>query len=376
MKKRLLAAAICLCMVIGLFPTIAMAEETTSIVVGSQTISGSKSNPVYAVTNPDDGDITVDSGLTEDDSWNIKWDGETLTLKDAYITASSKIDFSKLIFFIPVYSSIFCKNDFTIEVIGNNTITSNFYYYLAPIASEKNITICGNGTLNCSNNAPSMPFTKRAIYSLGDLTIKGCNLTLSSPDESIDANNVFVSIPEISDPCARPAVKVYSGSNQESASEIAGSPVTSDKINITDNLSKYLRTETLITMDHKLAKYESTPATCTKDGTKAYYYCPVCGKYFEDEAATKEISDIDSWKVIPATGHNIEDGICTNCNAILGDVNNSSILDINDVTLVQLYLANTLTETNVFDELLADVTGDGDITILDATAIQTMLSNV
>lgn len=52
MKKRLLAAAICLCMVIGLFPTIAMAEETTSIVVGSQTISGSKSNPVYAVTNP------------------------------------------------------------------------------------------------------------------------------------------------------------------------------------------------------------------------------------------------------------------------------------------------------------------------------------
>ena len=33
-------------------------------------------------------------------------------------------------------------------------------------------------------------------------------------------------------------------------------------------------------------------------------------------------------------------------------------------------------ETNVFDELLADVTGDGDITILDATAIQAMLSNV
>lgn len=101
MKKRLLAAAICLCMVIGLFPTIAMAEETTSIVVGSQTISGSKSNPVYAVTNPDDGDITVDSGLTEDDSWNIKWDGETLTLKDAYITASSQVDFQQQYSFIP-----------------------------------------------------------------------------------------------------------------------------------------------------------------------------------------------------------------------------------------------------------------------------------
>mgnify|MGYP005764175913 FL=1 len=375
MKKRLLAAAICLCMVIGLFPTIAMAEETTSIVVGSQTISGSKSNPVYAVTNPDDGDITVDSGLTEDDSWNIKWDGETLTLKDAYITASSQVDFTTTIFFYPVQSSIFCKNDFTIEVIGNNTITSDNKYYLAPISSERNITICGSGTLNCYNNT-SGAFQRRAVYSDGDVTIKGANLTLEGADHSIEANNIFVSIPDLSDPCARPAVKVYSGSNQESASEVAGSPVTSGTINITANLSKYLRTETLITMDHKLAKYESTPATCTKDGTKAYYYCPVCGKYFEDEAATKEISDIDSWKVIPATGHNIEDGICTNCNAILGDVNNSSILDINDVTLVQLYLANTLTETNVFDELLADVTGDGDITILDATAIQAMLSNV
>lgn len=375
MKKRLLAAAICLCMVIGLFPTIAMAEETTSIVVGSQTISGSKSNPVYAVTNPDDGDITVDSGLTEDDSWNIKWDGETLTLKDAYITASSQVDFTTTIFFYPVQSSIFCKNDFTIEVIGNNTITSDNKYYLAPISSERNITICGSGTLNCYNNTFGA-FQRRAVYSDGDVTIKGANLTLEGADHSIEANNIFVSIPDLSDPCARPAVKVYSGSNQESASEVAGSPVTSGTINITANLSKYLHTETIVTMDHKLAKYESTPATCTKDGTKAYYYCPVCGKYFEDEAATKEISDIDSWKVIPATGHNIEDGICSNCNAILGDVNNSSILDINDVTLVQLYLANTLTETNVFDELLADVTGDGDITILDATAIQAMLSNV
>ena len=38
-------------------------------------------------------------------------------------------------------------------------------------------------------------------------------------------------------------------------------------------------------------------ATCTEDGSKAYYTC-ACGKFFEDEACTMEITDLDSWKVI------------------------------------------------------------------------------
>ena len=35
--------------------------------------------------------------------------------------------------------------------------------------------------------------------------------------------------------------------------------------------------------------HEEEEATCTKDGSKEYYYCVVCEKYFEDARATKEV---------------------------------------------------------------------------------------
>ena len=54
--------------------------------------------------------------------------------------------------------------------------------------------------------------------------------------------------------------------------------------------------------EHNLIFVPGKPATCTEDGTKAYYTCSVCNKAFEDEEGTTEIKDLDTWKVIPA-GH-------------------------------------------------------------------------
>ena len=54
-------------------------------------------------------------------------------------------------------------------------------------------------------------------------------------------------------------------------------------------------------------------ATCTTDGSKAYYSCD-CGRNFEDATANVEITEnIDTWKNIPAIGHTPEadDGDCT-----------------------------------------------------------------
>ena len=55
---------------------------------------------------------------------------------------------------------------------------------------------------------------------------------------------------------------------------------------------------------HTVAHADEVPATCTENGTKAYYYCAdesceLYGKKFEDEALTVELTDV----VIPATGH-------------------------------------------------------------------------
>jgi len=72
-------------------------------------------------------------------------------------------------------------------------------------------------------------------------------------------------------------------------------------------------------------------ATCTQPGTKAYYQCEACHKYFADDAGSQEITDLS----IPALGHawdagvvSIQDGkivkifTCTICGTTKTDVIN------------------------------------------------------
>ena len=58
-----------------------------------------------------------------------------------------------------------------------------------------------------------------------------------------------------------------------------------------------------VTVEHHTEAVAYVAPTCTEEGSKAYWYCTGCGKYFADEACTQEIQDIDTWKVIPAIGH-------------------------------------------------------------------------
>ena len=59
-----------------------------------------------------------------------------------------------------------------------------------------------------------------------------------------------------------------------------------------------------VTVEHQVEAVAGVAPTCTQDGSKAYWHCTGCGKYFADEACTQEITeDIDTWKVIPVTGH-------------------------------------------------------------------------
>ncbi len=57
-------------------------------------------------------------------------------------------------------------------------------------------------------------------------------------------------------------------------------------------------------------------ATCTEAGSKAYYTCG-CGMAFEDEACTKPIADVESWKVLPPLDHSfgawetVKEATCT-----------------------------------------------------------------
>lgn len=50
---------------------------------------------------------------------------------------------------------------------------------------------------------------------------------------------------------------------------------------------------------HTLTKVNKVAPDCTNDGKEAYWSCSVCGKYFEDPEATVEIADIDAWGILP-----------------------------------------------------------------------------
>ena len=55
---------------------------------------------------------------------------------------------------------------------------------------------------------------------------------------------------------------------------------------------------------HSPMKVDEFKATCTEKGKKAYYFCPECGKNFEDEKCTVEIKNINSWGATPVIDHN------------------------------------------------------------------------
>ena len=56
---------------------------------------------------------------------------------------------------------------------------------------------------------------------------------------------------------------------------------------------------------HKLTKTPEKAATCTAPGTKAYWTCSICNKSFANEAGTEEIKDLDAWKVVSKLDHKL-----------------------------------------------------------------------
>lgn len=66
---------------------------------------------------------------------------------------------------------------------------------------------------------------------------------------------------------------------------------------------------------HTLKKVDKVNPTCTKAGDKEYWICEDenCKEMFLEEAAMKAVQ----WKdiLLPATGHNYQNGICKNCGA-------------------------------------------------------------
>lgn len=160
----------------GLLPREALAAEGDAVYVGGVELRGSVSGPVYATTD-EDGNVTT-SGAGED-SWNVRWDGGTLTLKDAYITGEVD-DPTNLI--IPAAIGVADSSgnaELTIRLEGSNTVEASLGVYVHASHGTATLVIKGGGSLKASGSSnPGIIVQSNS----GDavLSIQGADVTATS----------------------------------------------------------------------------------------------------------------------------------------------------------------------------------------------------
>lgn len=140
----------------------------------------------------------------------------------------------------------------------------------------------------------------------------------------------------------------------------------SQTVVFTDRSGKEFSYNITVNSGHTTHIINKKHATCIEEGYTGDTVCKICG------------ITIEKGSVIEKTDHYYDNGVCIVCGKpeekySIGDVNMDGIIDVSDVTAIQLYLSKSLTSEE-FNSELADMNGDKTITVLDATLIQIMIS--
>ena len=144
--------------------------DDSNIYVGGVGLTGDKDTTAYALTN-ESGAVTT-TGATAD-NYNIKWDGETLTLKGATITQGSYKG-----------AAIYCGENAGIHLVlvGDSTVTGPGGDTSNGIYTRGELTISGDGTLDVSGGGIS-------LFVTGDLTISDGTVTATGGE--VSANDAY-----------------------------------------------------------------------------------------------------------------------------------------------------------------------------------------
>ena len=147
--------------------------DDSNIYVGGVGLTGDKDTPAYALTDKS-GKVTT-TGATAD-NYNIMWDGETLTLKNAAIRGGHQ--------FRPGESAAIYysgQDDITLKLSGNNTVTGpggGDTEVSCGVYAGSDLTISGDGTLNVSGGEVSANDAySYGIFTPCDITISGGTVT-------------------------------------------------------------------------------------------------------------------------------------------------------------------------------------------------------
>lgn len=210
MKKRFTAIVLSLCLILALLPATALAQTTAPeeegpppIIVGGAPLESTAEHPVvYAVTD-ESGNVNIEGA--DDTNYNVKWDGETLTLRNATIISSeSSVDDKE--------ASIQRNGPYTLYLEGTNTVGNEntsmgimaFFEQASGSPAEPGelpdnldaLTISGDGTLTVTGRNAGIGIAGNITIKSGTITAKGIG-GIESNDTcfgigTLEIGNVFI----------------------------------------------------------------------------------------------------------------------------------------------------------------------------------------
>lgn len=196
MKKRLTAIFLSLCMLLTLLPATAFAAGTQEsknppITVGGIELDGSAETPAYATT---DTEGAVIKDRASETNYNVKWDGETLTLRDAVIVTESKNS-----------AAIERQAPFILKLEGRNTVNNTVDVGIMAICNPADdasgniapdtldaLTICGDGSLDVTGYMAGIATGGNLIIKSGMVTAKATNSSDQCAGILTDGGNIYI----------------------------------------------------------------------------------------------------------------------------------------------------------------------------------------
>ena len=188
MKKRILSLCMVLVLCLGLLPTTVLAADGDTVYVGGVALTCSESTPVYATTN-ESGEVKIEGA--DENNYNIKWDGSTLTLDGAKIKGSTSSESLYATVGIYAFSN---SGDVSLNIAlkGVNEIfeSSNgiWVYSSSANAGAVTLTIEGEGSLNASGSSSGILVQSNS----GDATLTIQNADVTAENSSSSGDDVTV----------------------------------------------------------------------------------------------------------------------------------------------------------------------------------------
>lgn len=190
MGKKVFSLCMALALCLSLLPATALAADGVTVTYGTIEVGGialtnTQDNPVvYATTNADTGAVTTEGA--DENNYNIMWDGETLTLRNAAIKQAGVHNNESIAIYL-------ASGNMNLVLVGKNTVEAPDSESVSScgIHVGGNLTIRGqdNGSLSVSGGDSGR--SSYGIHAFDTITINSGSVNATSGEAQGDSCGIF-----------------------------------------------------------------------------------------------------------------------------------------------------------------------------------------